>query len=98
MTLVQTLEQARARIAQGWCQDAYARNASGDEVHKGSDAACQWCLAGALPDLHGSHYHILLGLLRTPNLMTWNDDPSRTQQDVLDLYDKAIKMAKEESE
>ncbi|HWB15922.1 MAG TPA: hypothetical protein VG538_05895 [Vicinamibacterales bacterium] len=42
------LVAARALIAQGWCRNADARDRTGRSVQSTSDAACAWCIEGAI--------------------------------------------------
>lgn len=48
MTALDLLKAARSKIAEGFCQDALAKNALGDAVETSSALACKWCTWGAL--------------------------------------------------
>lgn len=93
------LVRARALVAQGWCQDAFARDADGKGVHEYSEKACSWCAEGAVfraaVELYPSTYVGWKAIwrleLRIPfGLMTWNDVSSRTKAQVLDVFDRVI--------
>jgi len=72
------LMNGRRRIERGWCQGVLNR---GDEV----------CAIGAMKD------HIALEMLMEAHgktgLIDWNDEPGRTKEDVLELYDRAIALS-----
>lgn len=48
MDTLQLLKKARAKIRRGWCQNSYARSRSGRDVKPNSEAACSFCVMGAL--------------------------------------------------
>lgn len=85
------LQEARKTIAEkGWIQGKF----HGDNG--------EFCLSGAinrvLPmdiDLSDIHYeqriHDVIG---TRNFVRWNDNPSRTKEEVLEMLDKAIELEK----
>jgi hypothetical protein len=89
---------ARERIADGWCQGAFAQDNDGRAVRPGSYEARRWSMLGALlatwdggtcdelghavTSLHASTEH-------SP-LEVWNDRRGRTQLDVVAAFDRAI--------
>lgn len=92
MTTVEILRRARERIARGWCQHVNARAADGREVEP-SDRAVEWCAVGAV----WRDVDALLAVERvlqlrgfSDALWVWNDQPGRTQAEVLALFDEAI--------
>jgi hypothetical protein len=93
------LRAIRGRIETGWSQDAYARDASGERVPLGSDEAVAWTLCGAfaLAGKDGIPMGHLPAALRAlaevtgmESLNGWNDDATRTKEEVLDALDVAI--------
>lgn len=42
------LEQAKARLRQGWCRNQYAANVFGGYATPSSSDACRWCLVGSV--------------------------------------------------
>ena len=95
----EALRAVQARVASGWSQDANARDRSGKEVPLGSEAATAWtlCSAFALAGKDGTpmnHLHRALRALADvtgmESIEDWNNDPSRTQRQVLDALDDAI--------
>jgi hypothetical protein len=94
--IVQKLTEARALIAQGWCQGDY---------YEDSDCGTKYCAVGAIRaaaedqsyfyclDYLGQTLAFMIGSGRY-NVPNWNDAPGRTQQEVLALYDRAIDLAK----
>lgn len=100
------LEQARAFIAQGFTKCAEARDREGGLVPFNSKEACSFCIIGAVyraglaPDALAEQRLIrpviaaLVGVIPVVNhksLSLYNDAPDTTQQDVLDLFDRALK-------
>ena len=102
------LKRARAKIAQGWTQNAVARGAAGFPVLSFSrDARC-WCAMGAVLAVtsEGDGLQRLRAALpqsaRTDNdawhdVSVFNDHPGRTQAEVLALFDRAISLAEEQT-
>jgi hypothetical protein len=93
------LRAIRGRIETGWSQDAYARDASGEQVPLGSDEAVAWTLCGAfaLAGKDGIPMGHLPAALRAladvtgmESLNGWNDEAARTKEEVLDALDAAI--------
>ena len=95
----EALRAVRERIASGWSQDVNARDRFGDEVSLVSEEASAWtlCAAFALAGKDGIPMNHLHRALREIAYVTgmesiedWNDDPARTQQQVLAALDDAI--------
>ena len=93
------LRAVRARMERGWAQDADARDAAGQPVSLASESATSWsvCSAFALAAKDGIPMNHVPRALRAladvaafDAVLDWNDDPSLTQQDVLDALDRAI--------
>lgn len=109
MTVNAHLAAARARIVQGWCQKAVARNAAGVSVEVNAVDAVSWCIYGALAKADhdvGDHYHHhSVDLMREAHaaldpqdgharlLGLWNDARGRTKEEVLTVFDNAIALA-----
>lgn len=102
MTVADVLRAARKKIEQGWCQHVYAKDDKGLSVDLlSADTACQWCASGAIHLVgdgnaiaKGHAFRILkqtVGSIRS--VPRWNDDPHRTQAEVLAAFDKAIELA-----
>lgn len=100
------LHAARELVAAGWCQGALARNRYGREVERRSPSASRFCAAGALyqigawfpPSTEDAAFHALaqtLGVERA-RLALWNDDPARTQAEVVAAFDAAIQRLEQE--
>jgi hypothetical protein len=101
---LQLLRGARDLVATSWCRDADARDSRGVEVDPWDGAAASWSLLGALvavmerqADADGempledvaAALYALAELIDTDSLVVWNDDPARTQADVLWTLDRA---------
>ena len=95
----EALRAVRAKIASGWSQNVNARDRFGNEVFLTSEEATAWtlCTAFALAGKNGIPMNRLHGALRAiaevtamDSIEEWNDDPARTQQQVLDALDDAI--------
>lgn len=93
------LARARARVAAGWCQRFFAVDDGWNRVVEPESAfATHFCVRGALmadkqwdvvPQARNALMRIV-GAGTTNDLSVWNDHPKRTQQDVLDAFDRAI--------
>ena len=97
MTALEELKAARQLIEQGWCKGVFAQNNHYLPVDCKSEEACRFCALGALRrvsywfDLRSEQ--ALAEALGTHKIGEWNDDPARTKEDVLAVYDKAIAAA-----
>lgn len=99
---VELLKGARALIANGWTQRRMAENAARAPRLASAIDACHFCMVGALSraaDDAGIDSGDLLtarGFLeaRVPgHIVDWNDDPERTQDEVIEVFDEAIAAA-----
>lgn len=97
-SVVDVLRQARERVASGWCQRWLAVDSRGHPIHYSDPNACEFCAMGAI-SVSGNKIdsYFAFDLLRTAigneSIATWNDDPFRTQRQVVDAFDKAIELA-----
>lgn len=70
-----------------WTKGAFARTACGRAVMTGEGAAACWCLHGALGLCYNYGYDAEAERLRVRlganDLVSWNDTPERTHQEVL---------------
>jgi hypothetical protein len=105
MSTVAVLVAARALVARGWTQYAWAKNERGETVLASATDAVRWCAGGAIR-LAGMQLGLstegaveaLLGVIGAPvtgrlehhAVAPWNDAPERTQEEVLEAFDKAI--------
>lgn len=91
-------------VRKGWCQGADATDASGEPVEPWSAEAARWSLLGAIvaaldrPARPGHELPLpalatamgaLADLIDEPSLARWNDDPLRSQQEVLTVLERA---------
>jgi hypothetical protein len=98
------LLDSRRLVAESWCRGADARDAFGAEVDPWAPQAASWSLLGAivaalekqaiedgeLPlDELAAVLYALAELIETDSLVDWNDDPRQTQDNVLDVLDRA---------
>ena len=101
MTDAEMYNKAADIIEKGWTRKVAARNELGYSVHPTAGDATSWCLSGALTvvsriaegfDLYESNF---IGLIRNLGLSEhatkWNDDPNRTQKDVVELLRETAK-------
>jgi hypothetical protein len=101
----QILRYARVLLAGGWCQGAEARDAYGVSRDPWDHAAVAWSLRGALGAVASDAGAELAEVeevavaalaltldIRINELQTWNDDPERTQAEVLAACDRAIAL------
>jgi hypothetical protein len=98
------LLHARKLIEQGWTQDTDARDADGRPIQPWSPLAVAWSLLGALVAAlqaeTGENEPLAVGQLAVTcvalaaviehdSLESWNDDASRTLEDVLEALGRA---------
>jgi hypothetical protein len=93
--LIPLLEAGLARISPpgAWTQGYYARNAAGNPVTSTAPEAVCWCAAGAIvagPLAWWQAATRLLSEVVGGSLADWNDEPGRTQDEVLAVYREAI--------
>lgn len=95
MTTPTELGPAGKLIAKGWTQGEMARDANGDAIEPNSKNAVCFCSAGALHaayqkyDDYNKAYDKLLKIIGKESILTWNDDPSRTKEQVVEAMMKA---------
>jgi hypothetical protein len=89
-------------IEKGWCQGTYAKNKEGQEVSYTSTEAVCWCTIGAIKASYVDDFPHRLALrdflygtfaldknyFPVIKITNWNDDPSRAQSEVLDVFEK----------
>ena len=96
-TALARLEKARQDVKDA---ENEARNKSGRKIHAMSDAATCFCITGAIERVTKiSDFadatcarDTLRKVVGYYGIATWNDTPGRTQSEVLDAMDKAIKI------
>jgi hypothetical protein len=96
MNLVEFLTEARGLIKEGWCQGSF---------RKITDNGVEYCALGAMGYVGTEHHVDLIPSARRvfaqllpeqyfedtwPMVARWNDEPGRTQEEVLGMFDKAI--------
>ena len=106
--VIEVLQKAKEKVAEGWCQGALARWSDGRVLATGPidagrlDTAAAVCVSGAIQNYVGTtdnHLEALafmfLQLAIRDGAACWNDAPGRTQVEVLDAFDAAIRLAKD---
>lgn len=87
----ETLIKAKQRIVKGFCKHSFARRFDGTPCSNSDPDAASFCIIGSLI---GSGVNETINFLRSlsgsDSLTSWNDAPGRTQDEVLELLDKAI--------
>lgn len=105
-TTVKFLTKARAVIERGWCQGSFARDAQGQPIEATDPLAETFCIRGATravapndDDVRArAHRHledVIIALTDgdCDSIASYNDDTSRTQAEILAVFDAAIKLA-----
>lgn len=99
---IEIMKAARVILAEPkhWTKGAMARDATGRPCTSNSPKAVCWCIEGAIEKATRSEMYVgtpgyLVAHLLTEKTDTqhfgvhvWNDDPSRTHAEVLELLDK----------
>lgn len=88
--------------SKGWCKDFSALDADLNEVDPWSDSACVFCAVGAIESVAANGYADFDGLtlsngaidrlsraLGARNVIRWNDEDGRTQEEVVAALRKA---------
>lgn len=105
-TVKETLTAARWILENvGWCQGSYYKDKNGSNVglaarHNPENVACA-CALGSIylvendePFAIDKAITTLADASKIGSIADFNDDPGRTKQEVLDLFDRAIEGAK----
>ncbi len=99
MTTLELLKAARARIErpEAWTQGSWARDADGHRCAENAPGAVRWCSLGAIQgprqvvgDAEAALKDTLVDRGSSVAVSTFNDDPTRTHAEVLDLFDRTI--------
>lgn len=105
---VELLQRACDLVRSGWSQHADARSAEDVEVQPWHEAAAAWSLLGALVAAleqradHGRDLPLddlaaalneLAELIDDDSLTNWNDEPTRTHDDVINTLEAAANSA-----
>jgi hypothetical protein len=105
--LERAYQKLTANGPQGWIKGSYAQTADGTKLHDGSDpSACRWCALGLLEFAAGRAFTRgvannpmtearLLLAASTPGfaLAPFNDDPRTSFADIVEVYERAIRLA-----
>lgn len=105
---IKILEAAYRLLKKGWTQKTYATDKNGEQCsyRKSDNVAVCYCLSGAILRSGGlpgeaayqAIYQVLPKQYSYMGIVAWNDQPERTQEEVLDVVKKAIKGLKEKVE
>jgi len=87
---------AAALVRKGWVQGMFAQDAEKMLVPSLSDRACAWCISGALNrvasgELRGEMERLCSEVALASgyeHIIHWNDDPERTQSEVVALLER----------
>jgi hypothetical protein len=105
---VELLQRACDLVRAGWSQDADARSAEGVEVQPWHQTAAAWSLLGALVaaleeqanngrdlplDDLAAALNELAAVIDDDSLTNWNDEPTRTHDDVINTLEIAATAA-----
>ncbi|WP_420825587.1 DUF6197 family protein [Terrihabitans soli] len=90
------LIRARDRVKAGWSQQAFARDGEDRPTSEWSPTAVRWdamgsvwAVGGTLAEINFLRSFLPLG---SGGLLTWNDDPERSPEQVIQLFDDAISV------
>lgn len=101
LTVAEVLERAADLIEpEGkWTQGELARDENGMSVAPYDGEACCWCASGAIMHYGGSAPKDAwdkLGAVIHRMIPNWNDEPARTQSEVVTALRKAAALAREQ--
>lgn len=96
--LLQILEQGLARLQQGWTQKGWAEKADGNVTYTADPLAVAWCAGGAVSvnftALAALNETLMLEGHPPTRIVGWNQQPERTKEDVIALYERTIQRLK----
>lgn len=101
------LRKAAALLERGWCQGAAARDERGHGCHPTAPIACKWCWLGALFVAANEKRNLTNDCERygrraihnhDAGLPSWNDQPYRTQAEVVAACLRAAELAEGEGQ
>lgn len=97
MTTLEVLKGARERIARGWYQGAFAKTSKGRVIGPSCRNAACWCAIGSIeacdaPVLVAGNALSRLRAVIGHSIAWWQDQPGRTQAEVLAAFDRAIEL------
>jgi hypothetical protein len=107
--VIELLERSRNLLAKpgGWCQLVAATNKAGASVFADSPYAVSFCATGVLLHCHPTDELLIIARLalldvinsKNPDnqydfLSGWNDEPNRTQDEVVNTFNEAIEYLK----
>ena len=103
MSIVQKLTETKSKLQAGWTQHTYARNEKGEIVHSHSPDACSFCMIGAMRATGAWESHeafcrvheAIGGAGFQGTIPDFNDRPEATQDEVVAVIDRSIKLAQE---
>lgn len=107
------LQRARLSVMDGWCQGSYYEDANGNpcgRVHAARHCAMGALIQASVGygDTFATHsFSRAARMLQDQvtrlegnglvNVQQWNDEPGRTKQEVVELYNKALAACEDES-
>jgi len=99
---IELLTKVQEQLRKGWTQGALARQADGTPTFTHDDKAVAWSLPGAcmLVTHHDAHPARERGLRRAIGfhigefITAYNDNPERTQEEIISMIDDLIKSMK----
>lgn len=98
--MVRILRAAREKIKEGWCQNGMAKDGDGNPADPTDSSAVSWCAYGAIAAVdNGANFGADFALRNAvgASVVRWNDNVLRTKDEVLSMFDKAIRIAKGEA-
>lgn len=104
MDTLKTLKAVRDLFADPthWTQCSYAKDPEGKHISAFDPTAVCWCVLGAVRRFSrdADENKLVIIKMREANAITfigsWNDERSRTHQDILDMLDNTIAYVKGE--
>lgn len=104
MKTSELLKDAKQVISkpENWTQGVYARDSDDKEIRPERTDACKFCMYGALRRNGGGFFSATEFLLLAvkeqcaTDIVSYNDDPDRKHEEVMEVFDKAIKLAEED--
>lgn len=97
--IAEKLDEARALIEKGWCQDSYAKRGcvcSLGAINKVTSGNANLEFRTGWTDMTAALAEAI-GVFCNADIPLWNDDPKRTQAEVIEAFRKAADLARSEA-
>lgn len=101
--ILESLKRARELCKRAWCQEVFARDMNGKEVHYENESAYSFCTRGAIKKAANEIgtptkkvFDVFKEYTKIEQIVAWNDSSLRVKEDILRAFDKVIAAVQQE--